>query len=108
MTEFVKVARLNAIRPGQITIGRAGIRQVALTRVAGRVVAFRNLCPHAGQSFAGAVVHGATVTCPRHAWVFGLGDGECAAHPGYGLRMYEVKVEGEWVFILPSEDSEVW
>lgn len=108
MAEYSKVMRASALREGQLAVGRVGIRQVALVRRNGEVFAFRNVCPHAGQSFATARPVGYRVTCPRHQWEFDIRDGACAAHDLYRLRVYPAREEGDWILVAPTEDDEIW
>lgn len=56
---------------------------------AGEVYALDDRCPHKGGPLSEGIVHGASVTCPLHNWVFdlntghaqGADEGEVATHP---------------------------
>lgn len=64
--------------------------EIAVFRTAsGDVHALDNRCPHRGGPLAEGIVHGHTVTCPLHNWVFsletglaqGADSGEVATYP---------------------------
>jgi len=74
---------------GRIVVCRVGVRQVALTRLRGRVIAFRNTCPHAGSPLSGGSLSRDAVTCPRHGWRFELTTGVCRDQPLYSLTFFE-------------------
>ena len=44
-----------------------------------QVYALHDRCPHKGGPLSQGIVHGATVTCPLHAWKIGLADGQAIA-----------------------------
>ena len=49
---------------------------VAVFRTAkDRVFAIDDSCPHKGGPLSEGIVHGTSVTCPLHAWVFSLETG---------------------------------
>ncbi len=50
-------------------------------------------CPHRGTSLAGATLDGATLTCPKHGWVFDAVTGECTANGDEGLARLESRID---------------
>ena len=74
-------------------------RELAVFLHAGRPHVTDNACPHAGGSMAGGYVEevdgSPCAVCPWHGWPFRLGDGEYAHMPGFGLKVYEVRVEDQ-------------
>ena len=77
------------VTEGRITVCRVGVRPVALTRLRGRVIAFRNLCPHAGSPLSGGTLARDAITCPRHGWRFELSTGACRDQPLYSLTFFD-------------------
>ncbi|MGK7755364.1 MULTISPECIES: nitrite reductase small subunit NirD [unclassified Roseovarius] len=70
---------------------------IAVFRTAeNEVFATSNTCPHKGGPLADGIVHGQSVTCPLHNWVFdletGQARGEDAAIATYPLRVEEGRV----------------
>lgn len=80
----VRGARLIKTKRGCIALFRTGDDQV---------FAVDDTCPHKGGPLSEGIVHGASVTCPLHNWVFsletGLSEGPDAGHIG----TYPVRVE---------------
>ncbi|AVO37990.1 nitrite reductase small subunit NirD [Pukyongiella litopenaei] len=65
---------------------------VALFRTAEtEIFAASNTCPHKGGPLADGIVHGQSVTCPLHNWVFDLNTGAARGEDGriatYPLRL---------------------
>ena len=51
--------------------------KIAVFRTAeNHVYAIENRCPHKGGPLSEGIVHGGSVTCPLHNWVFSLETGE--------------------------------
>jgi len=75
----------------------------ALYNVDGAIHASSNRCPHAGAPLSEGFLDGVEVTCPFHMWSFDVTTGECLTDPDWaGLETYEVRVEGDDVYLLRS------
>ncbi|WP_137151506.1 nitrite reductase small subunit NirD [Devosia sp. FKR38] len=82
-------------------IPRRGARCV--TTPEGRIAVFRtqqdqiyaleNRCPHKNGPLSEGIVHGASVTCPLHNWVFDLATGEAMGADVGQVRSYLVRIE---------------
>ncbi len=57
-----------------------------------RSFALENRCPHRGGPLAEGIVHGASVTCPLHNWVFDLATGKATGADEGAVRTYPVNV----------------
>ena len=67
---------------------------VALFRTAeAEVFAATNHCPHKGGPLSEGIVHGQSVTCPLHNWVFDLNTGQ-AQGENAAITTFPVRVEG--------------
>jgi nitrite reductase/ring-hydroxylating ferredoxin subunit len=68
---------------------------IAVFRVAGRLHAVRDECPHAGASLADGDLQGTIITCPRHGSQFDVTTGSRERGPSdFPIRTYRV-VEAE-------------
>lgn len=88
---------------------------VGIYHLDGRVVAFRNHCPHAGApicagtlgsaivsdgNFERRLVHeGRVLRCPWHAWEFVLPEGVTLSNPPFRLLKLGVVIEDGQVFV---------
>ncbi len=107
---FVKVARLSDIAEGRSALIRLGDDEIALWRVRGRFYAIGNVCSHQHYSeLHRGILSGLTVACPMHGWTYSLETGIAVSGSGR-VRTYEVKVEGENVFIsrTPPGREDPW
>lgn len=97
MSEFVAVAKVGDIPPGEARTYPVGGKLVAVFRVGDDYHAINDLCPHMGASLATGWVEGNAVTCPWHAWRFCITDGLWLDNPKSKIRtdVYEVRVTGE-------------
>ena len=99
MSEFVKVAKLSELAPGAARKVDLSGQDVALFNVAGKICAIQDLCPHRGGSLAEGYLEGDTVTCPWHGWRFRVTDGLNPVNPAAKVSCYQVKVEGDDVYV---------
>ena len=63
------------------------------------VFAASNTCPHKGGPLAEGIVHGQSVTCPLHNWVFDLNTGEAQGADDGRIAVYPVRVEAGRILI---------
>lgn len=94
MTEFVTVARVGDIPPGEGRAFPIEDRMVAVFFDGQRYDALNDFCPHMGASLAEGEVRDGIVTCPWHAWRFRVSDGTWCDNPRIGTDAYDVRVEG--------------
>lgn len=72
---------------------------VALFRTAeDEVFAASNACPHKGGPLSEGIVHGQSVTCPLHNWVFDLNSGQAQGEDGR-IATYPVRVDAGRILI---------
>ncbi|MGR3468450.1 MAG: nitrite reductase small subunit NirD [Shimia sp.] len=62
------------------------------------VYALTDRCPHKGGPLSEGIVHGTSVTCPLHNWVFDLTTGQATAEDASVLT-FAAKVEGSRILI---------
>ena len=58
------------------------------------VFATSDKCPHKGGPLSEGIVHGKSVTCPLHNWVFSLESGEAQGADEGNIETYAIRVEG--------------
>src|SRR5215216_5582211 len=63
------------------------------------VFALRDRCPHKGGPLSQGIVHGTSVTCPLHNWVFSLETGKALGADEGSVRTIPLKVEDGRLFI---------
>ena len=99
MDSYVRVCRLDDVPPGAGRAFQVGQARVAIFRVAGRVFAIDDVCPHMGGSLSGGLVHRGEVVCPMHGWPFELASGRCPEAPEVTIATYATQVRDGDVFI---------
>src|SRR5437867_6485084 len=92
--EFVSVAKVGDIPDGQGQAFAVNGRMVAVFNEDGKFSAIDDFCPHMGASLAGGYLEAGIVTCPWHAWRFGIHDGTWCDNPKIKIDSFEVRVEG--------------
>ena len=100
--DFVGVARVGEVPPGQMRRVEVDGRDVALVNLAGTFYAIDNNCPHNGGPLARGSLDTCAghVTCPWHAWTWDVRTGQAVAPPiGYRAITYRVRVEGDMVLV---------
>lgn len=78
---------------------RTSLGCVAVFRTApDEVFAASDMCPHKGGPLSEGIVHGQSVTCPLHNWVFDLNTGQASGEDGR-IDTYPVRIDGERILI---------
>jgi len=72
----IEVARSSEVREHEILVAKAGGFALLLTRIAGKVHALENKCPHLGLSMARGKIDGAVIQCPWHGSKFDICSGK--------------------------------
>jgi nitrite reductase (NADH) small subunit len=99
MPRFVKMATVQEIPPGGAKELEYEGRVYALFNLDGEIVAIDGICPHQGGPLADGHLEGSMVTCPWHGWQFDVRSGKTPLGPKVKQAVYEVKVEGQDVFV---------
>ncbi|WP_323770709.1 nitrite reductase small subunit NirD [Antarctobacter sp.] len=60
---------------------------------ADEVFAVSDTCPHKGGPLSDGIVHGQSVTCPLHNWVFDLNTGQAQGADEGHIATYPVRVD---------------
>ena len=100
MGNFVRVAGVGELKPGDAKQVQAEGQEIALFNVDGEYHAVRATCTHRGGPLAEGTLEGEQVTCPWHGAVFNVTTGAVVAGPaGEAIGRYPVRVVGEDVEI---------
>lgn len=99
MSNFVKVASVTDLKPGENKVVEVNGEQVALFNVDGEFFAITNTCPHRGGPLGEGFLEGDVVTCPWHGWKFNVKTGVSPVVPTAKVASYQVKVEGSDVMV---------
>jgi nitrite reductase (NADH) small subunit len=103
MTRFIDIAALSDIPRQGARLVKTTAGCLAVFRTADdQVFALQDRCPHKGGPLSEGIVHGTSVTCPLHAWVFDLNTGQAQGADEGAVATFAVKVEGGRVWLDAS------
>ncbi len=96
MPQFVKVASVSDVPPGEMKIVELDGEEVVLANVDGEFVAFNNECTHRAGPLGEGLLMGDVVECPFHGGQFNVKTGEVISPPpSEPVKTYPVEVEGD-------------
>ena len=95
MPDFITVAKVADLKPGQLKMILAGGHQIALFNVRGNFYATSNVCLHMGGPLGDGDLSDQVVSCPYHGWEYDVVSGECLTSPNLKVQTYPVQVNGE-------------
>jgi 3-phenylpropionate/trans-cinnamate dioxygenase ferredoxin subunit len=100
--EFVPVAKTTDLLPGQMKwVAVNGERRV-LANVEGTFYAISDVCGHRNAPLSRGKLEGYLIECPLHFAQFDVRTGELVNGPvSTAVAVYQVRVEGETVYIKP-------
>ena len=67
-----------------------------------QIFAIENRCAHRGGPLAEGIVHGASVTCPLHNWVYDLETGRALGADEGEVRTFAVRVVDQRILLAPD------
>ena len=95
MSRFIDIAGLNDIPRQGARVVKTPVGCIAVFRTADdQVFALEDRCPHKGGPLSEGIVHGASVTCPLHGWVFDMATGLAQGADAGEVRTFAVISEG--------------
>jgi nitrite reductase/ring-hydroxylating ferredoxin subunit len=101
--EFVQVAQIGDLSPGEMTMVKLNRDQVLLANVAGTFYAINNMCTHMMGRLAKGFLDDSEVVCPFHSARFSVVTGKALSSPAKdNIQTYEVKISGEEILIRLS------
>ena len=101
---YVRVASLEQVRDGFVTMFKVAGKAVVLTRIGDDIHAFSGTCTHADFKLGTSrLVKGCDIECPVHGAMFDARSGAVRKGPAdLPLPCYSVKIEGEDVLVEAS------
>ncbi len=100
MTHFVKVAKIDDVKPGHVKTFAVNEHRIVLANVEGTFFATQDLCTHDGGPLGDGELLGEEIECPRHGGRFNVKTGEVVALPPlFPIKTFPVKVEGNDVMV---------
>jgi 3-phenylpropionate/trans-cinnamate dioxygenase ferredoxin component len=103
---WVRVAAVGDVPDGEPLGVTAGTEAVLLARVDGEILAVSNVCTHEYVLMDEGWLDGDLIECPQHGSQFELRTGKACGLPAtQPLPVYDVRVEGEDIYVRPRGDS---
>ena len=103
-TDFVKVAEVGEISPGDMKPVKVGNEEILLVNVDGNIHACDDVCTHSYASLSEGDLDGEEVQCPLHGAIFNVTSGEVITPPAVeSLRLFEVRIEGSDILVGPAK-----
>ncbi len=99
---FVAVAQVSELAAGEMKFAAVDGQRIVLANVEGRFYALRDTCGHRSAPLSRGRLLGHLIECPLHYALFDLRTGKLVDGPiSADVPAYEVRVEGETVYIKP-------
>ncbi len=93
MSDWIDIGPLTDVPQRGARVVKTAFGCVAIFRTAAdEVFALDNACPHKQGPLADGIVHGKSVTCPLHNWVFSLETGEAQGADNGTVATYPAQV----------------
>ncbi|MGB8812668.1 MAG: nitrite reductase small subunit NirD [Paracoccaceae bacterium] len=100
---WIDIGALADIPPQGARVVKTALGCVAVFRTAtDQVFAIDDRCPHKGGPLSEGIVHGNSVTCPLHAWVFSLETGMAQGADEGVVNSYPARVEAGRILLDAS------
>lgn len=103
MAEFIKVAKVSDLEPGEKMLVEYDDEDVGLFNLDGEFYAISDVCTHDDGPLVEGELEGIQVICPRHGARFNIKTGEQTMPAFAPVPLYDVKIEGEDILIAPKE-----
>jgi len=97
---FIKIGKVDELRPGSMKRVDIDGRRMLLANVNGRFCATDDTCTHEDASLSTGSLRGELVKCPLHGSRFNVCTGEALEEPAeQNLKTYPIRVEGDNILI---------
>ena len=102
---WIRVATLNDVGPGEVVGVKVAGEPVAVANVDGELLAVSDVCTHEYVLLHDGWLEGDLLECPSHGSQFDLRTGKARSLPATKpVAVYEVRVEGDDVYVRPKAD----
>lgn len=100
---WIDIGHIDEVPQRGARLVKTHIGCIAVFRTAeAEVFAATNSCPHKGGPLSEGIVHGQSVTCPLHNWVFDLNSGEAQGADSGRIDTYPVRLENGRILLDDS------
>jgi 3-phenylpropionate/trans-cinnamate dioxygenase ferredoxin subunit len=100
--EFVTVATVDELQPGERMVVELGRRWVAIFNVEGMYYAIEDVCTHDDGPLAEGELNGCIIACPRHGATFDIRTGKVLSAPAMvDVKSYDVQIQGNDIQVKP-------
>jgi nitrite reductase/ring-hydroxylating ferredoxin subunit len=100
MSQFVPVARVSELSPGQMKMVVADQERLLLVNMAGTFYAISDECGHDWAPLSRGKLEGHVVVCPRHFARYDVRTGQLLSGPlADDVPVYEVRIEEDTVYV---------
>ena len=103
MPEFIRVATISDLKPGEKMRVSYEREDVGLINVEGEFFAISDICTHDGGPLMDGELEGCEIECPRHGARFNVKTGEESPPAFEPVPLYNVRIEGDNILIAPRE-----
>ncbi len=105
MSEFIKVAQVSDLAPGEKMLVEYEDEDVGLFNIEGQFYAISDVCTHDDGPLVEGELDGDCIICPRHGAKFNVKTGEQTMPAFSPVPLYEVKIDGEDILIAPKDEA---
>lgn len=103
MPDFLKVAQTTDLAPGESMLVEYDDDDVGLFNLDGEIYAISDVCTHDDGPLVEGHLDGDCIVCPRHGARFNIKTGQQTMPAFSPVPLYDVKIEGEDIFIRPRD-----
>jgi nitrite reductase (NADH) small subunit len=104
-SEFTRVAAVDEFRDDRGRMVYYKGTKVAVFRQGQEFFAVADRCPHMGAAMSGGRIKAGVIRCHMHGWEFDVGTGDCKTKKWAKLPRYEVRIDGNDLFLRPVADK---
>jgi len=102
LMDWIEIGRVTDIpRRGARCINTPSGKIAVFRTMEDQIFAIENRCAHKAGPLSEGIVHGASVTCPLHNWVFDLATGKAQGADDGQVATYEVEIIDGRIFMAP-------
>lgn len=105
MSDWIEIGTIDAIpRRGSRCVNTPAGKIAVFRTQEDQVFAIENRCPHKHGPLSEGIVHGASVTCPLHNWVFDLSTGKALGADEGQVKTYPIDLVDGRIFMAFTAD----
>ena len=98
-SDFVRVARLDEIPPGEMFAAKVEEEAIVVYNVDVTIYASRDSCTHQNYPLSKGTLRGKYIRCSLHGWEYDVTSGAYQGNPAIHMRCFPVKVENGEVWV---------